>query len=351
MAFREKLKEQPMPFVTVIVPIRNEAEYIERCLRSILNNDYPADRTEVIVADGMSDDGTRDIVKRMAVEDSRVRLIDNPHRIVPHAMNKAICESVGEVIVRMDGHSTVNVTYISECVLTLLEHPDVWRAGGVIHTDGINYMGRVIATAMASRMGVGSSWRMATKEGYADDVAFGAWWRWVYDKIGLFDEQLARNQDADIIQRIREHGGRQYLNPRAQAHYYCRGSLSKLARQWYQNGYWRPPVLQKRERLSPVRQVVPLLFILGWIGLVVSTLLWRPLWPALAAYAGAYLLGLIIGAAGCIRRAGWRIGLMTPAVFMILHFAYGLGWMAGIWSWAILRGKFAQHPETHGITR
>jgi len=118
------------PKVTVIVPSRNEAAFIEPCLRSILANDYPRDRTEVLVVDGQSTDGTADVVRRLAQEDPRVRLIENPRRVTPVAFNLGIAASTGDIVCIVGGHTAVAPDFISRSVRVLQEHPDAWVAGG-----------------------------------------------------------------------------------------------------------------------------------------------------------------------------------------------------------------------------
>lgn len=346
-------QEQPEPFVTVIVPIRNEAEHVERTLRGILDNDYPAERMEVAVVDGMSDDGTREIVEHLATGDSRVRLVDNPDRTVPYAMNRGIESSEGEILIRVDGHMTIAPNFISESVRSLQEHPDVWLVGGLVETVGMTYIGRVVAAAMTSPIGVGpGSCRIpGGAEGYRDVVPFPAYWRWVHDRIGPYDEQLVRNQDDDFHQRVQQAGGKQYMSPAIRCRYFSRATLGKLARQYYQYGFWRVRTIQKHRRPARLRQVLPMMFVLGWISLIVSGLLWRPMWLALGAYAGIYGLALICGTVPVIRKEGMAVAWLVPLACAIMHFAYGLGNLKGIWSWLILGGRFVPGPQAHKMSR
>ena len=341
-----------LPLVTVAVPIRNEAEFIEKCLRSVMESDYPADRMEILVVDGMSTDGTREIVRRLASEDQRVRLLDNPERIQNYALNKAIRESKGEIIIRVDGHAAVAPDFVSRSVRVLNERPDVWCAGGVLETVGSTYIGRVVSAAMSSPFGVGgANFRTGSSEGYVEAVPFGAHRRSMFDRIGLYDEQLLCNEDDELILRIIEAGGKQYRDPSIRSFYYPRHSLWKLARQYFRYGFWRIRTIQKHKRVAHLRQIVPLVFVLAWVVLLVGSMLWAPLWFATAGFAGLYLLALLAGAVDAARRKGLAAALLVPAVVAIMHFAYGLGSWHGIWSWVILKGRFVPSAPAFKSTR
>lgn len=346
------MEQSNLPFVSIIMPIRNEADHIEKAIKSILANDYPSDKIEILVVDGMSDDGTREIVKCLATEYSRVKLLDNPFHIVPYAMNKGIDRSRGDIIIRVDGHASVAPDFVSQSIQVLNEHPDVWCAGGVMKTIGTTYQGRVIAAAMSSPFGVGGgNFRLGNIEGYTDAVIFGAHRRWVFDKVGMFDEELVRNQDDEFIQRMVEAGAKQYMSPKIRSTYYSRSSLKKLWRQYFQYGFWRIRTIQKRKAPAYPRQLIPLAFVLGWIVLILGTCLYKPVSWLLAGFAGLYTALLIIGAVHSAYRSGYKEAFLVPIVFIIMHFAYGLGSLTGIWSWVILRGKFVGTGVAHKLSR
>ena len=343
---------QTFPLVTVIVPVLNEAGFIEKALNSIRNGRYPAEKLEILVVDGMSNDGTRDIVKRMAQEDPRIILLDNPKKIQAPAMNIGIRAAKGDIIIRVDGHAAVAPDFISQSVQVLDEHPDVWCAGGVMKTIGTTYWGRVIASAMSSPFGVGTgNFRLGNVEGYVDAVIFGAHRRWVFDKVGMFDEQLVRNEDDEFIQRMVEAGAKQYMSPKIRSTYFPRSSLRKLMRQYFQYGFWRIRTIQKRKKPARLRQIIPLIFVAGWIVLILGALLWRPLSWLLACYAGLYLILLIMGIFHTGRKEGYKKALLVPIVFVIMHFGYGLGSLVGVWSWVALRGKYVSKGADHKLSR
>jgi len=343
---------QTFPLVTVIVPVLNEAGFIEKALNSIRNGRYPAEKLEILVVDGMSNDGTRDIVKRMAQEDPRIILLDNPKKIQAPAMNIGIRAAKGDIIIRVDGHAAVAPDFISQSVQVLDDHPDVWCAGGVMKTIGTTYWGRVIASAMSSPFGVGTgNFRLGNVEGYVDAVIFGAHRRWVFDKVGMFDEQLVRNEDDEFIQRMVEAGAKQYMSPKIRSTYFPRSSLRKLMRQYFQYGFWRIRTIQKRKKPARLRQIIPLIFVAGWIVLILGALLWRPLSWLLACYASLYLILLIMGIFHTGRKEGYKKALLVPIVFVIMHFGYGLGSLVGVWSWVALRGKYVSKGADHKLSR
>jgi glycosyltransferase involved in cell wall biosynthesis len=345
-------ESQTTPRISVIIPTLNEAGFIERCIRAILDGDYPVDRLEVIVVDGMSDDGTPDIVRRLAAENPCVRLVENPRRITPVAFNLGIKGSTGELVFIFGAHALAHPDYFSRGVRAALEHPEAWCVGGAEDTVGENYTGRVISAAMASRVGSGNAlYRTGNYKGYADTVALPCYRRWVFDKVGLFDEELVRNQDDEFNFRVRRAGGRVYLDSEIRSSYYTRGAFRKLARQYLHYGFWRTRTIQKHGRPASLRQIAPVLFVLTWIALAVAALIWRPAVWALAAFAAVYALGLLVGAVGVARRAGVAEAVAAPLVFIILHFAYGIGTLKGVLWFLVLRRGGCRRPEDHPLSR
>lgn len=337
----------PWPMVSIIMPVRQEADFIEKAVRSILASDYPADRIEVLVVDGMSTDETHSIVQSLAAEDERVRLLDNPERIVPHAMNTGIRAARGEIILRVDGHALIATDFVRQSVQALFDHPEAWCAGGAVTTLARTYVGRAIAGAMTSPVGVGNAmFRLGSFEGYVDTIAWGAYWKWVFERIGLFDEELIRNQDDELNLRLILAGGKIWMTPKVQSEYYPRTTLGKLARQYYQYGFWRIRTIQKHRQPATLRQIAPLVFVLCWLILIAGTLIWSPIGYLLLVFASLYLLGLGAGTLDVMRRCGLRESLLAPIIFAILHFAYGLGSLSGIVQFVVFgRGGKVSHRE------
>ena len=329
------------PFVCIIMPIRNEADYIEQAIKSIMNNDYPAEKMEILVVDGMSDDGTREIVKKLSNHDDRINLIDNPHRIVPTAMNIGLKASRGDIFIRIDGHVIIHADFIKESVKCLQEKKDAWIVGGHIETVAKNYIGRAIASAMRSPIGVGNArFRLGNYEGWVDTLAFGSHHKWIIEKIGYFDEELVRNQDDEFNMRVVQGGGKIWMSKSIHSTYFSRSSLSKLWKQYFQYGFWRIRTLQKHKKPAALRQLVPLLFVLSILFLGVTGIFWNFCLYLLGIEITLYILGLIAGSLDVGRKSGWQYAPVVPLIFIILHFAYGLGSIWGIIRFYILKGRY-----------
>lgn len=340
------------PFVTVILPVRNEADFIARCLQSLQASDYPADRMEFLVVDGMSDDATRTIVQEIAARDPRVRLLDNPERIAPHAMNRGVRAARGAIIIRVDGHAEVEPDFVRQSVAVLQVHPECWCVGGPIQTINADFVGQTIAAAMSTPVGVGNAmFRLGNYEGYVDTIAFGAYWRWAFDKAGMFDEELVRNQDDEFNARLIQRGGKIFMSQCIRSRYYPRTSLRKLWRQYYQYGFWRIRTIQKLGKPASLRQLAPLLLVAGMGVLALAALVWGPARWLFAGTVALYLLGLLVGAVQVARRAGLRSFLLAPIVFILLHWGYGLGSLKGVLWFVILRRGPAQQPQDHALSR
>jgi cellulose synthase/poly-beta-1,6-N-acetylglucosamine synthase-like glycosyltransferase len=205
---------------------------------------------------------------------------------------------------------------------------------------------------MSCPAGVGNAaGRLGNYEGYVDTLAFGAYRREAFEKIGKLDENLPRTEDDDLHLRLRQAGGKIYISRKVKSRYFSRSSLWKLWRQYFQYGYWRVPTILKHGRPVAVRQVVPVAFVLGWLVLIAGALFWQPAKYALAAYAGLYIMVLLAGAVMAIRKNGFAAGIATPIVFPIIHFACGLGSLAGVWRFAIRGGRGAGKISELKITR
>ena len=215
------------PTVSVVIPCRNEKDHIETCLRSILAQEPPPGGFEVIVVDGMSDDGARDILSRLAVADSRLRIIDNPNRTTPCGMNAGIREARGQYIAIMGAHTRYAHDYLCRCVEMLEEHPEICCAGGPIVSEGKSTFGRAIAAAMSHPVGIGNAkHRFPNYEGYAEGACFPMFRKEIFDKVGLYDETLVRNQDDELNYRIARKEGRSLFPRRAR----CITMFGKLLR-------------------------------------------------------------------------------------------------------------------------
>ncbi len=316
------------PFVTVILPVRNEERDLEACLQSVLAQDYPRELMEVLVADGRSEDGTRELVARQARADARVRLVDNPGRIVPTGLNAAIRESRGEVIVRVDGHTRIEPDYVALSV-EALRRTGADVVGGNMRAAGRSTFGRSVALATSTPMGVGGSrFHYAECEEPAESVYMGVFRRDVFARYGFFDEGMVRNQDDEFNYRVRARGGRIVLVPALRSTYAPRESAAALFRQYFQYGFYKVRVASLHPRMFRPRHALPSLFVLAVAGLALAAL-WVPLARALLPlllllHAGASLVFSARAAAG--ERAAW---LLSPVATLVLHAGYGSGFLAG----------------------
>ena len=282
------------PFVTVIMPVRNEARSIGVSLGAVLGQDYPSERLEVLVADGRSTDGTRDIVQSLQRTHPKVVLLDNAGGIVPTGFNIALRQARGDVIVRVDGHTEIAPDYVSQCVAELAR-TGASNVGGRMAARGASPFGRAVAAATSSRFGVGGArFHYSDREEWVDTVYLGAWPRSVFDELGPFDEEMVRDQDDEFNYRLRESGGRILLSPRIRSSYEVRGSLKSLWRQYFQYGYWKVRVMQKHPGQMRLRQFVPPACVFA-LPVSVAAALFGPWgwWPAVGVL-GVYLLANLI---------------------------------------------------------
>ncbi len=315
------------PAVSVIVPCRNEKKHIEHGIRSILEQHSPIGGFEVVIVDGMSNDGTREILEQLIREDSRLRLIDNPSRTTPFAMNAGIRAAQGQFIAIMGAHTIYSNDYIRTCVELLNEHPEAWCTGGPIQSKGKSPFGQAVAAAMSHPIGVGNAkHRFCDYEGYAEGACFPMFRREVFDTIGFYDEKLTRNQDDELNLRMTQQGGKVFLSPRAACTYFVRDSPSGLFWQYFQYGYYRVAVLRKHRIPASLRQLVPIIFFPVMLGMLIGNWCFPPGW----GWAGwvlpvVYGAVLVYGGIGVGVKEGWKTGCLFPLAAFLMHFSYALG--------------------------
>ncbi len=326
--------------VSVIIPCRNEEKFIRECLDSVLANDYPREKLEIIVVDGMSDDLTRNIAEEYIEKYSFISLFDNHCKIVPTALNIGIKKSQGDVIVRLDAHNIYTNDYISKCVKYLQQY-NVDNVGGIWITmpakDTI--MCSAIAFALSHPFGVGNAhFRLESKEPkYVDTVPFGCYKREVFDKIGLFDEDLVRNQDDEFNLRLIKNGGKILLVPDIVSYYCARDSISKLWKMYYQYGYFKPLVVKKIKAVLTWRQLVPVLFVgILMVSFLLSLVSYQYSWTFFSVLL-TYLFANSVLSFSIAKNKGLKYFLALPIVFGTLHFSYGFGYLKGILDFFVFR--------------
>jgi succinoglycan biosynthesis protein ExoA len=328
--FDTSMKTNKLPFVTVIMPVRNEANFIRQSLDAVMSQDYPAHLMEVIVADGMSTDETRSIIGSLQQKYANLQLIDNPGRIAPTGLNAAIAQARGEIIVRVDGHCEIEADYVRCCVQHLMSG-SADGVGGPLDTIGETPMARVIALAMSSPFGVGGSAFRTVRDRtmLTDTVAFPAYTREILERAGSFDEELVRNQDDEYNYRLRKLGARILLAADVRCRYYSRGSLRALYRQYFQYGYWKVRVMQKHPRQMRPRQFIPAVFVGALlVSLLLGLLFSAGKWLFLLV-AGSYLLANLAASVLTARKDFAALPIL-PLTFAILHLSYGFGFLKGL---------------------
>ena len=326
-----------VPLVSVIVPVRNERAHIEGLLASILAQEVGFS-LEVIVADGMSDDGTDEVLRRFAERDVRIRVIPNADRIVSTGLNAAVRSARGEIVVRMDAHTQYASDYIARCVGSLLA-TGADNVGGPWRAVGSTYVQSAVALAFQSPFSSGGagSHRLA-HEGPVDSVYLGCWRRETLLALGPFDEELIRNQDDELNLRLIRAGGLVWQDPRIESHYSPRSSLRGLARQQAQYGYWKVRVIQKHRFPASVRHLVPGAFVASLLALAPLAILARWARTMLAVLMGLYAIVDLAASLLTCRRSDQRRYLpVMPLVFAAFHLGYGWGFLRGMVDLLILQ--------------
>jgi glycosyltransferase involved in cell wall biosynthesis len=349
MDFLDGSADFSLPFVSILIPARNESRYITRCLDSVLGQDYPRERMEVIIADGMSTDRTREILQQHATNDPRVRVIDNPAGVVPSGLNVALAVARGEIIVRMDAHTEYAPDYVRQCV-TVLRETGAENVGGPARTRAETYWERAIAAAYHSRFSCGGArFHDVDWEGLVDTVTYGCWRKATLDQVGYFDEELVRNQDDEHNLRLSRAGGTVWQSPRIRSWYRPRGSLSALFRQYMQYGYWKVRVIQKHRLPASVRHPIPAVFLVLLATLTLAAPFWQPALWIWIGLLSCYSLGVAMASLLTAWRAGWDLSPVLPTVFWCYHFGYAYGFLRGLWDF-VLWGRRSQ-PSFTALTR
>lgn len=315
--------QQKWPHVSVIMPVRDEAGTLEDAVAAVLGQDY-AGEIELVVALAPSSDGTTDLLGRIADNDCRVRVIGNPAGSTPAGLNAAIAASRGSIVVRVDGHSLLRPDYVRRAVSTLYE-TGADNVGGVQRAVGATPMQRAIAAAMTSRFGVGdAAFHFGGSAGPTDTVYLGVFRRDALERVGGFDESLVRNQDYELNWRIRASGGVVWFDPQLEVTYRPRQTLRALAKQYHDYGRWKRVVVERDPASVRWRQLVPpLTLIANAVALLLS-----PKDPRLLLTPAVYVLGAV--AAAATARESWSIRLRLPAVFAVMHHAWGAGFLRGV---------------------
>lgn len=311
--------------VSIIIPMRNEERYIGSCLESILANDFPEENREILVVDGDSTDGSRRIVEEICSKHASVRLLDNPDKIVPTGLNQAIRQARGRYIIRMDAHTEYPSDYVRNCV-SELERTGAANVGGRCITlpGGDTLIAKTIALLTQTPAAVGNAaYRLGHGDRYVDTVPFGAFRREVLLEVGLFREDLPRNQDYELNARIRSHGHKIFLSSKIYSYYHNVPTFRDFMRQAFLNGSWNAYCWRMYPASFCWRHAVPALFVAGLIGSLLLTLLFRPAAWLLASELFCYMLLASSAAVAIMRKREWNCALLAPWIMLSCHLVYG----------------------------
>jgi glycosyltransferase involved in cell wall biosynthesis len=332
--------------VSVIVPCYNERRTILKLLKAIQQQDYPQERIEVIIADGLSTDGTRDLIETFQRENAapKIKVVDNPKRIIPAGLNRAIEQASGDVIIRLDAHSVPQPTYVARCI-EVLENTGAANVGGAwdIRPLDARWIARSIARVASHPFGAGDArYRYIGKAGEVDTVPFGAFRRAWVERVGYYDESLLSNEDYEYNHRIIRAGGRIWFDPSIRSIYYARGDLVSLSRQYIRYGFWKARMLLRNPQSLRWRQALPALFFLTLAGLLGFGIFFRGARILLGVYWGIYS-AFTIGAAivESIRHGDPALLLGMPLAFWTMHISWGSAFF-----WGLITGLFGSHRES-----
>jgi len=329
-----------MEMVSIVIPARNEEKHISECIKSILAQDFPSDKIEIIVVDGMSTDKTVEVVNRYVNNYKNIKLVLNPKSITPVALNLGIINSIGEIVIILGAHSYIDENFVKNNVRNL-EKDEVSCSGGVVRYLEEDYVTRCISLATSCPFGIGNAlYRYTTKEQYVDTVPFAAYKKSIFNKIGFFDEELVRNQDDELNYRVVKSGGKILLSPDIIFYYYSRSSLRKLWSQYRQYGYWKVRVIQKHKRPASLRHLVPMIFVLS---LSITLLLgfFHPLFRySFFVISIIYLIGDLFFSTALATKNSFLDIFCLPIIFPILHIGYGAGFIQGIVRFILVKRRF-----------
>lgn len=318
--------------VSVVVPVRNEEPHIAACLQSLLQQTYPQNAYEVLVVDGGSSDRSRQIVEEFERNYESVRCLDNPAAIVPAAMNIGIRNAAGEFLLRADGHSFYPRDYIANCV-KYLQETGADNVGGPCRTvpsDG-SFGSRMVAAILTNPFGVGDSrFRTGSFEGFVETVPFGAFRRELFDRVGMYDEKLVRNQDNELNARIRRAGGKIYQTPSLTTEYHPVSSVAQLLKQTFRTSQWHVFSLRRNASSMRARHFIPAVFAVLLGALLVCAFLSRFALFVLGALACTYLFTGFYFSFRSRRNRELGITCVLPLACLTFHIAYGLGTIAGL---------------------
>ena len=340
---------QNIPVVSLLIAMKNEEKYISDCLESLFAQDYPAEKLEVLILDGLSKDKSREIVKQLIQGKIHYKLINNPQVIQSSAWNLGIEKSSGQIISIVSAHSILSKNYVSKAVDTFFR-TGADLVGGPMNAIGENNIAKVISIATSSPFGIGGAkFHYTNKEEIVDTVYMGFCARELYETVGGFDEEMVRNQDDELSYRILDNGGVIVCNPEIESNYFNRASFRSLWKQYFQYGYWKVRVLQKHPKQMRIRQFIPPLFVFSLLLSIILTLSFNWGWLILILTTGSYLIANITASLNIAIKERKEYLVFLPGTFVIIHLSYGLGFLIGLIKflnrWSDTKGLVPNFPK------
>jgi len=321
-----------MKTVSFVMPVRNEEEYIRASLQSLVEQSYPAIECEILVVDGQSSDRTREIIEEIRERNPQVRCLDNSAGIVPTAMNIGIQAARGEVIIRADGHNVYPRDYAANCV-KYLEETGAENVGGpwVTVAADESFSARLVAAVLSSPFGVGNSkFRTSREEGFVDTVPFGAFRREIFDRVGMYNEKLVRNQDNELNARIRKAGGKIYITPALTTHYHPVKNFLGLLKYAFKTSQWHIFTLRENRGSMGVRHLAPAMFLLLLLILLLASFASATALAFLIGILCAYILTGFYFSLRAKAEGNWDVAAVQPFATMCFHMTYGAGTLFGL---------------------
>ena len=334
---------QALPSIDIVIPCWQEEQYIERCVHSCIQQDY-AGQWKVIVADGGSTDLTRSLLQNIQKKSSNVSLVFHDLKSTPISLNKGIQSGQGEWVMILGAHSELPSDYLSKCVARINAHSDIDCIGGWIQNHYHDDTAQTIGWAMSSSFGVGNAhFRTGQQKGYVDTVAFGMYRRSCLENIGLFNEELARNQDDELNYRFIQAGYRIFLDPEIKCNYFVRSSWKKVSSQYFQYGLWKVYVNVLHGQITTIRQMIPALFV-AYLVVAITLLFFVPSfkWIWLSGAIAYVVIGLYAAS-----QKSFQFSLKIFFAFFLLHMSYGLGYWKGIFQFFLLKNKPKLQQASH----
>ncbi len=320
---------ESLPFLSVVIPCRNEEKYIERCILSLKSQNYPKDRYEVLLVDGQSDDKTLEILEKIKIDFDNLKIITNPNKVTPYALNIGVKSAKGDIVVILGAHSIIPDNFLLNGVKLFEKYPQASSVGGPITSEGENLFGLATSYAMSSKIGIGNAnHRFPDYEGEAEMACFPFYKKEVFDKVGFFDERFVKNQDDEFAYRVTKAGMKIYISPSVKSSYFVRNNPKKLFKQYFNYGYYKWLGFLKHKSFISIRHLVPSGFVLGLITLLIISLIFKEFFIFFIPLFSYFFIILVFSLK--FYKVNKKIPLLFVLAVVILHVSYGLGFLYSI---------------------